>query len=52
MYAYQLAVAYNINHPQTWDEKRIAGFTDSLSMRSAEALSLARATSFKRANVL
>uniref|UniRef100_A0A3B4BUU3 HTH psq-type domain-containing protein n=1 Tax=Pygocentrus nattereri TaxID=42514 RepID=A0A3B4BUU3_PYGNA len=42
-FAYQLAVIYNIKHPQTWDEKQVAGpdwFTffmkriPSLSMRS------------------
>ncbi|KAL7852697.1 hypothetical protein SRHO_G00184820 [Serrasalmus rhombeus] len=42
-FAYQLAVIYNIKHPQTWDEKQMAGpdwFTffmkqkPSLSMRS------------------
>ncbi|XP_043961462.1 uncharacterized protein LOC122824665 [Gambusia affinis] len=59
-FAYQLAVTYNIKHPQTWDEKQMAGpdwFTlfmkrnPSLSIRSPEATSLTRATSFNRPNV-
>ncbi|XP_014845953.1 PREDICTED: uncharacterized protein LOC106919834 [Poecilia mexicana] len=59
-FAYQLAVTYNIKHPQTWDEKQMAGpdwFTlfmkrnPSLSLRSPEATSLTRATSFNRQNV-
>uniref|UniRef100_A0A3B5KSA6 HTH psq-type domain-containing protein n=1 Tax=Xiphophorus couchianus TaxID=32473 RepID=A0A3B5KSA6_9TELE len=59
-FAYLLAVTYNIKHPLTWDEKQMAGpdwFTlfmkriPSLSIRSPEAASLTRATSFNRQNV-
>ncbi|KAL0970008.1 hypothetical protein UPYG_G00235870 [Umbra pygmaea] len=59
-FAYQLAVEYNIKHPQSWDENNMAGpdwFSGfmkrhpNLSMRSAQATSLARATSFNRTNV-
>ncbi|XP_033180906.1 tigger transposable element-derived protein 6-like [Mastacembelus armatus] len=59
-FAFQLAVTYNITHPQIWNENQMAGpdwFTffmkrnPSLSMRSAEATSLTRATSFNRTNV-
>lgn len=59
-FAYQLAVIYNIKHPQSWDKNQMAGpdwFTFfmkrnlSLSVRSPEATSLARATSFNRTNV-
>uniref|UniRef100_A0A3P8W3S9 HTH CENPB-type domain-containing protein n=1 Tax=Cynoglossus semilaevis TaxID=244447 RepID=A0A3P8W3S9_CYNSE len=59
-FAYQLAVIYNIKHPQTWDEKQMTGpdwFTffmkrnPSLSMRSSEATSLTRATSFNCYNL-
>ncbi|XP_048063620.1 uncharacterized protein LOC125278459 isoform X1 [Megalobrama amblycephala] len=59
-FAYQLAVEFNIQHPQTWDEKKMAGpdwFSSfmkrnpRLSVRSPQATSLSRATSFNRANV-
>ncbi|RXN36343.1 hepatitis A virus cellular receptor 1 -like protein [Labeo rohita] len=59
-FAYQLLVEYNIPQPQTWDEKKMAGpdwFTSfmkrnpRLSVRSPQATSLSRATSFNRANV-
>ncbi|KAG7465393.1 hypothetical protein JOB18_016420, partial [Solea senegalensis] len=59
-FAYQVAVEYNIKHPQSWDENSMAGpdwFSGfmkrrhNLSMRSAQATSLARATGFNRANV-
>ncbi|XP_065124996.1 uncharacterized protein [Paramisgurnus dabryanus] len=59
-FAYQLAVEFNIKHPQTWNEKKMAGpdwFSSfmkrnpRLSVRSPQATSLSRATSFNRANV-
>ena len=60
MFAYQLAVSFNIHHPKTWDEKLMAGpdwFTNflkrhpRLSIRCPQATSLSRATSFNRTNV-
>ncbi|CAM4572947.1 unnamed protein product [Leuciscus chuanchicus] len=59
-FAYELAVKYDLKYPQTWGEKQMAGpdwFTffmkrnPNLSMRSPEATSLTRATSFNHMNV-
>lgn len=58
--AYDLTVRYELRRPATWDENEIAGvewfrgFLDrhpELSVRCAQATSLARATSFNKNNV-
>lgn len=58
--AYQLAVRYNIATPLNWSENKLAGpdwFSGfmkrhpQLSIRAPQATSLARATSFNKANV-
>ncbi|CAM4567893.1 unnamed protein product [Leuciscus chuanchicus] len=59
-FAYELAVKYDLKYPQRWGEKQMAGpdwFTffmkrnPNLSLRSPEATSLSRATSFNHMNV-
>lgn len=59
-FAYQLAVSFNIKHPAQWDDIEMAGpdwFSNFLkrhpqmTIRCPQATSLARATSFNRANV-
>ena len=58
--AYQLAVENNISRPKTWDINKIAGNdwlkgymkrNASLSLRTPEATSLSRATSFNKNNL-
>lgn len=58
--AFQLAVKYNLNTPPTWNENQVAGeewFRSfmrrnvELSVRTAQATSLSRATSFNKTNV-
>ncbi|XP_066585533.1 uncharacterized protein [Prorops nasuta] len=58
--AYELAIKYNLNKPPTWEENKMAGEewlrsfmkrNPNLSVRVAQATSLARATSFNKTNV-
>lgn len=58
--AYDLAVKYNIEKPESWERNRTAGAdwfsgfmrrNPELSIRCAQATSLSRATSFNRTNV-
>ncbi|XP_011859139.1 PREDICTED: tigger transposable element-derived protein 6-like [Vollenhovia emeryi] len=58
--AFELAIKYDLARPNTWDENKIAGEewfrsfmtrNAELSVRAAQATSLATATSFNRTNV-
>ncbi|KAB0802144.1 hypothetical protein PPYR_04330 [Photinus pyralis] len=59
--AYQFAKENNVIYPQQWDENQLAGvawlrgfvkkYSNQISLRKPEATSLARSTSFNRANV-
>ena len=57
---FELSIKYDLSRPRTWDDNEMAGVewfrsfmkrNPELSLRTAQATSLSRATSFNRSNI-